>query len=71
MKCKDCILWERYLGYKGKPEQYGTCQSDYFVDYNDYSIPKNGVASWDYEGYRSGMFTGEDFGCIHFENKKE
>lgn len=27
------------------------------------------VASWDYEGYRSGAYVGPKFGCIHWEKR--
>ncbi len=68
--CKNCIFWKRY-GIPGR----GFCRNENFGEIeigkqsmNDASI--KGLAYWGYgKPARGGFDTGEDFGCIHFEEK--
>lgn len=71
MKCSDCKHWERYTDksiIKSRGEHSGECDSDKFVnlEWADKSITDQ-LMYWDYESYAAGFFTGENFGCIHFE----
>jgi hypothetical protein len=68
MHCKNCKYWERETD-SGKEEYYGGCSNEKLVDTNIAYIPVDGLGTHDYEGYMSGFRTGENFGCIHFENK--
>jgi hypothetical protein len=67
--CKDCKHWTRSSG--SYSEIYsGNCDSDKFIEASaGVKIPKDGLEYWDYEGYSAGFSTGEDFGCIHWENR--
>lgn len=58
--------------YTPKPhyEGFGSCAL--IVDVNDCDeggMNKRLAYSWDYEGYSSGNYVGEAFGCIHFERQ--
>ena len=71
--CKNCKHWttDNTYGYDG---MIGTCDSDKFVysysmTYLDESNRDMLMVS-DYEGYMADFCTGEEFGCIHFEEKE-
>lgn len=78
MKCKDCKYWKRYeerraiwgrLRTIASNTSYGDCKNDNFF-YKE--APKDnikGLIYYDYENYTAGFETGQDFGCIHFEQK--
>lgn len=68
--CKHCKHWEKFtdqedIRYHGP---LGTCHSPKMV-YAERNIPDDCLACWDYEGYKAGIYTGQDFGCIHWEQK--
>jgi hypothetical protein len=73
MICKNCKYWERN---KEKNLNYGGCNSNKF-EYDEGGYSSNSVSAtpdnkndelfyWDFEGYRAGFSTGENFGCVHF-----
>jgi hypothetical protein len=62
--CGKCAHWTRIEF--GEPHA-GKCASDKFI-YGD-QPPKDGLTYWDYESYKAGFETGEDFGCIHFSDR--
>ena len=77
--CKTCSHWRRSEDnygdehYFGNPK-WGTC--DLIFD-NECSYDKasdkataNSVRTWDYEGYSSGAYVGENFGCIHWSKPR-
>lgn len=74
--CKNCKYWKRDCDL----ECYGTCDNPSFEYESAYCyerhkkeqdkpILKNKLFYMDYESYSAGFETGEEFGCIHFENK--
>jgi len=67
--CKTCKYWEKYKDgeFTSRGFYAGKCSNAAFV--YDEATPKNGLSYWDYESYRAGFETGEDFGCIHWEPK--
>lgn len=78
--CKDCKGWIRHTVHRlGRPldryTSFGTCTSLKFVDVSNLDSddkwpPKDGVAYSDNESYEAWFETGEDFGCIHFEERE-
>jgi len=68
MKCKDCKFWRRNTD--SDPVFMGDCSSDKFVYATDDEPEKDGLSYGDYEEYSAFFSTGEDFGCIHFEEKQ-
>lgn len=64
--CKNCEYWIR----KQKPDHVGKCHGSKFV-YVEYGneTPKDGLGYWDFDSYKAGFETGEDFGCIHFKQR--
>ena len=80
MKCKDCRWYEReetpewICGVEKRERNYGRCGravdwSDNFdVANNKADIGEGAFGSRDYDGYKSKMIVGEEFGCIHFED---
>ena len=76
VRCKHCVYYKIDESYNG----LGSCEK--IIDYNDveYKIPykgeapkeyRNQILSWDYEGYASGAYVGEEFGCILFNRKPD
>ena len=71
MNCATCKHWTRYTD--GFDQHYhgphaGECSNKHFT-YGSVNVPINGLVYWDYEGYSAEFATGEDFGCIHWEEK--
>lgn len=66
MKCKDCKYWERLEG-----ENHGQCDNPK-IDYGtEDEIEEGDEARYiDSESYNAALLLGENFGCIHFEEKK-
>ena len=66
--CENCKHWEKFtdLRYYGP---FGNCRSPKMV-YYERNMPSGALAYWDYEGYKEGIYTGKDFGCIHWEKKQ-
>jgi hypothetical protein len=65
-RCKNCKYWETsLLNSKGA----GDCCNEKFVYTGEKKTPKDGLGYWDNEGYDAGFETGEDFGCIHWEER--
>lgn len=73
--CKNCKHWERHkddvLTRLGGIKKNGYCNHEKFL-YSDESTNEELEAGdtlnyWDYENYGAGFETGENFGCIHFE----
>jgi hypothetical protein len=52
------------------PKQLGFGDCVFIEDTNDVDMRHTDRAySWDYEGYSSGAYVGEHFGCIHFTKR--
>jgi hypothetical protein len=84
-RCKDCKHWERVNADTAYPYDnsyavahgFGVCHK--IVDgcdfheppYNDRQsvLESDEAFTTDGSGYRSNIFTGADFGCIHFATK--
>lgn len=69
--CENCKHWEKFtdssgLRYYGP---FGNCHSPKMV-YCERNMPSDALAYRDYEGYKAGIYTGKDFGCIHWEKKQ-
>jgi hypothetical protein len=65
MRCKNCIHWER------NDEILGNCDCKCFGEGEDFKkLPDNGIIHWACYGDGSGIYVGQNFGCIHFEVKK-
>ncbi len=71
-RCRTCKNWARHtqkfdIEHHGK--HVGICSSKAFV-YTGQSniINVDGLGYWDVESYHAGFETGEDFGCIHWDN---
>ena len=69
--CKDCKNFNADDLYVG----FGDCSL--MEDSNKFLFqPKSRTAKldrcygWDYEGYVAGVYVGENFGCIHWKEKK-
>ncbi len=73
-QCKNCKYFERHTGeYDNK--QFGECCNKQKFVYGTSDDNKNGgnndiLFYMDYEWYDASLEVGEDFGCIHFENKE-
>lgn len=71
--CKNCKYYEKEELYN----HYGNCNNEKF-EYNTYwsdtinvpEFPKDKLLYEDYESYSASFNVGEEFGCIHFENKE-
>jgi len=66
-KCSSCKHWEMF--YDDRPG-FGACRNNKFkweVDTYDKPLQGDELIYWDDEGLRAGFYTGQDFGCIHFE----
>jgi len=70
-RCKDCKHWTRNT-HKHDDKRYGDCACGE-LDYMPYGISDNDgddmLTYSDYEGYSATFSTGQNFGCIHFEEK--
>lgn len=73
--CKNCNFFEKLDDCKF----YGICKNKKFEYEAAYcyekntkkeKIEKDKLFYMDYEGYNAGVEVGEEFGCIHFENRK-
>ena len=73
-QCKNCKYFKRHTG-KYDNKQFGKCCNEQKFVYGTSDDNKNGgnndiLFYMDYEWYNAGLEVGEDFGCIHFENKE-
>ena len=77
-RCKDCKYFKRNTD-KYLNKQFGRCMNETKLDYGSsydnksYSntiITPDMLLYEDYERYSASLEVGEDFGCIHFENKE-
>jgi len=59
--CKECKYYDDT-----------DCSNGYFIDCSGSTTKIEGSFLFyrDYEGYRADLKVGEDFGCIHWEEKK-
>ena len=79
MYCKDCKYWKRHSkdnsNYDESNDKRGKCSSPKFIDvsYENYfeseqkTNKSDTLEYWDFEAYKAGFNTGENFGCIHFK----
>jgi len=76
--CGNCSYWVRTEGnrnIKSLPIS-GKCNNTEKFVYegaikDDRPFPDDILLYWDYEQYSAGFLTGENFGCIHWEEKNE
>lgn len=72
MLCKNCKHFSRTAQFEGKclnrnfKYGYGQSFTDYDTEDNFYNVHPNQVLIEDDEGW--GMYVGQDFGCIHFDD---
>ena len=68
--CKNCKHWHRFER-EYEDNALGSC--DETDDYNTYQKGERDDIAYgcDYEGYRAGVYTGQNYGCIHFSKKME
>ncbi len=60
-RCNTCKFWTRE-----KDTIIGDCICPKFVYSGDGQSPDtDGLGYWDYESYKAGFDTGQEFGCIH------
>lgn len=78
-RCKDCANWirivddrflfdEQYRQYRA--EYMGKCSCPKFVYAYKEQPDTDGLEYWDTDGWRARFLTGEDFGCVHFKERK-
>ena len=70
-KCKNCKYFQRNTEPYDN-NNFGECSCDKFV-YDSYINEKEETDKlfyWDYESYSADFNVGENFGCIHFEEKE-
>lgn len=70
--CKNCQHWERYINKNDNrfplgEHHYGGCSSEKFIDHS-YEMENDSFSVANYESDHT-FLPGENFGCIHFENK--
>lgn len=77
--CKNCRFWVR-SNQKDVLPYIGTCSNENIRDISsNFSIwdgsiesaemKSNQLGAHDFEAYQTIIYVGEDFGCIHFEEK--
>jgi len=64
--CKTCKYWTKN-NCDYEYTHLGDCDCPKWVDGCMGDAPPDGVKYHDYEGYMAYFETGEDFGCIHWE----
>lgn len=64
MNCKNCKYFYRDTSTSNR----GGCKNDK-IDYNREIDVGDEVSYFDAENYAAILIVGEDFGCIHFEQK--
>lgn len=72
-RCKDCKYFKRNTD-KFWSNKYGVCECNKFIYGSscDENIVKNTdqLLYEDSEGYAAGFEVGQDFGCIHFKERR-
>jgi len=69
MKCKDCKHWIESEHYSDVLHSCDHPKAKIGYRYNPDDIPTDGVWIENDEGW--GWFTGPEFGCVNFEEKKD
>ena len=74
--CKYCKYWlEKEISIPCEYAQicynFTNCLCPDFLVGKENMTGKNQLAYDDHEGYMAKLTTGEEFGCIHFEEKEE
>jgi len=66
------MFWQQNLGVNGIKVHYGGCRNDklQYNRVNDGVKEKDFLFYYDYEGYSASLEIGENFGCIHFKERK-
>lgn len=70
--CKNCKNWEREYNLNDErvplgAKQFGRCVCPKFGELDD-KMPNDSLAALSHDDDHD-FFTGENFGCIHFEQK--
>lgn len=69
--CKNCLFFKQDFDYYPDDTRFGVCESGKIIYKRRSEVQEKDVLCYqDYENYRAYHFVGEDFGCIHFEEKK-
>lgn len=69
--CKRCNFWQRHSGWaeKSRGKDNGECHCPKFIYVGDGTmINSDELGYWDADSYQAGIYTGENFGCIHFQD---
>ena len=73
--CKDCDFWAAltepehdYLLFENY-EGLGKCSCQKFIYFDRFQGPceHNGFYYFDFEEYKAGFYSADEFGCIHFK----
>jgi hypothetical protein len=59
--------WPENTQFYEKYQYDGECSKSF--DTNDQNMTIDGLGSWDAESYKSGVYVGPKFGCIHWEKR--
>lgn len=68
MKCSECSFWDKDK-YGVHSENFGVCESGKIVNRADKNRTSTDGLSYrgdDYRLFGAAVFTGKDFGCVHF-----
>lgn len=84
LRCKNCEFWHVPSGLLADEteilyfQQCGECENEHFcfIDTNVKNLDKDILTSndcllhWDTKAPGTGVLTGPEFGCVHFEKRK-
>lgn len=81
MHCKECKHWTRYKSPTPNSklpldeciygsEEYGRCKNENFIYLYGREHHNKALIYWDCDQFKADFETGEQFGCIHFEQKE-
>ena len=59
MKCKECVYWE------WPDNKMGLCAKTVS------DVGREGMVTMSDDGWETGIYTGPEFGCIHYEKEPE
>ena len=71
MKCSECTFWNKDR-YDVRSDNFGVCESGKIVNRSDKNCTSTDGLSYrgdDYKLFSAAIFTGKDFGCVHFKRK--
>lgn len=77
MRCGDCKYWRRELRYSmhsmtHRSETYGACSCTKLVEAGCFDdLPTDTLRYYPHYEDGASLYTGEDFGCVHFEEESQ